>query len=103
MDISDIKGKLSAGSFEFSEHAFCRTVERNISDTDIREAGSCAEIIEEYPGDKYMPSCLVLGFTNNKRPLHLQVCYSKTDMIKIITLYEPSPELWLGFRERKKP
>ena len=65
--------QLSQGEFELSRHAFRRAVERNISETEIRQAGTNAEIIEDYPDDKYSPSCLLLGFTEEERPLHIQV------------------------------
>lgn len=59
-----------AGQFEFSRHAFRRAVERNISEQEIREAGALAEVIEDYPEDKYSPSALLLGFSARGRPLH---------------------------------
>jgi hypothetical protein len=31
-----------------------------------------SEVIEDYPEDKYGPSCLILGFTVYGRPLHVQ-------------------------------
>ena len=52
---ADIRRQLAAGEFEFSRHAFRRAVERNISEQEIREAGSRAELIEDYPDDKYSP------------------------------------------------
>ncbi|MBI5638705.1 MAG: DUF4258 domain-containing protein [Nitrospinae bacterium] len=62
-DIGQIRWQIQAGQFEFSRHAFLRAVERNISEQEIRFAGAMAEIIEEYPDDKYSPSALLLGFT----------------------------------------
>jgi hypothetical protein len=100
-DIVQIRSQISAGEFEFSRHAFHRAVERDISDGEIREAGSCAEIIEEYLEDKYSPSALLLGFTPNGRPLHFQVSLSEVELVKIITLYEPEASRWLGFRNRR--
>ena len=61
--LDEICRQLADGQFEFSRHAFKRAVERNISDSEIREAGKSAIIIEDYPNDKYAPSCLLLGFT----------------------------------------
>ena len=49
------------------------------------------EVIEDYPHDKYGPSCLVLGFTLSQRPLHIHCSYPMRPIIKIITLYEPDP------------
>jgi hypothetical protein len=71
--LTEIRRQLADGQFEFSRHAFRRVVERNISEEEIREAGTHAEIIEEYPDDKYSPSGLLLGFTAAGRPLHFQV------------------------------
>jgi hypothetical protein len=85
--IEDIQRQLSRGEFEFSRHAFKRAAERNISDVEIMEAGQQVKIIEDYLDDKYTPSCLLLGFTAAQRPLHLQVSYAATPLLKIITLY----------------
>ncbi len=69
----DVRRQLATGKFEFSRHAFRRVVERNIKE--IREAGTDAEPIEDYPEDKYSPSALLLGFTAGGRPLHFQVSF----------------------------
>jgi len=61
--LQDVRRQLATGQFEFSRHAFRRVVERNISEQEIREAGTDAELIEDYPEDKYSPSALLLGFT----------------------------------------
>ena len=57
----EIQRQLALGEFDFSRHALKRVVERNISDSEIKEAGRNAKIIEDYPDDKYTPSCLLLG------------------------------------------
>ena len=59
------------------------------------------EIIEYYPDDKYGPSCLILGHTRLGRPLHVQCSHPSKALIKVITLYEPDPSKWVGFRERR--
>jgi hypothetical protein len=93
-EITAIRKQLADGEFEFSNHAFRRAVERNMSEAEIRQAGSMATIIESYPTDKYSPSCLLLGYTQAGRVLHLQVSQAETPLVKIITLYEPDPEEW---------
>ena len=70
--LAEIRARLVAGQFEFSRHALRRAVERSISEAEIRQAGKRARIIEDYADDKYTPSCLLLGFTDAERPLHLQ-------------------------------
>ena len=70
--LSEIRRQLADGQLEFSRHAFRRTVERNIREQEIREAGVQAEIIEDYPDDKYGTSGLLLGFTSAGRALHFK-------------------------------
>jgi hypothetical protein len=94
--LNEIRRQLAAGQFEFSRHAFKRAVERNIN-----EAGKSGIIIEDYPDDKYTPSCLLLGFTAARRPLHLQVSYANADLVKLITLYEPERDEWLNYKTRR--
>ena len=99
--IDEIRTQLSLGQFEFSRHAFKRAVERNISEFEIRQAGVQARIIEDYPDDKYAPSCLLLGFTGTRRPLHVQVSYVDTDLLRIITIYEPNETEWYDYSRRR--
>jgi hypothetical protein len=101
--LATLRAQLAAGEFEFTLHALKRVVERNIANAEIREAGARAVIIEDYPGDKYGPSCLLLGFTLVKRALHVQVTrQSSQPKLKIITLYEPDPREWIDLVERRK-
>lgn len=76
-------------------------MERNISEAEIRQIAEDAKRIEDYPNDKYSPSCLILGLTKDNRPLHLQVSYEETQKVRIITLYEPDPDEWIDFRKRR--
>jgi hypothetical protein len=96
-----VQRQLAAGEFEFSRHAFRRVIERNIGEQEIREAGAEAEVIEDYPDDKYSPSALLLGFTTAGRPLHFQVSYRETDVVKIVTIYEPDQNEWIENRKRR--
>ncbi len=99
--LEKVRSQLSLGEFDFSRHAIKRVVERNISEQEIRQAGVQADIIEDYPEDKYSPSCLLLGFTQTGRPLHIQVSLADTALVKIITLYEPSASEWINYSQRR--
>ena len=99
--IEQIRLQLHTGSFDFSRHALRRAIERNISEPEIRQAGLRATVIENYPGDKYSPSCLLLGFTAAGRPLHVQVSFADTRMVRIVTLYEPNPNEWIDYSVRR--
>jgi Domain of unknown function (DUF4258) len=100
-EIEEIRHQLQAGQFEFSRHGFRRAVERNISEQEIREVGENVIIIEDYPEDKYSPSCLLLGFTRSGKVLHIQVSRQESEIAKIITIYEPDPNQWIEYSQRR--
>ena len=101
--VEEIRRKIAEGQFEFSQHAVDVTILRHISVDEIRQAIAVGEIIEDYPNDKYGPSCLILGRTRVGRVLHIQCTHPSRDLIKMITVYEPDPELWSeDFRVRRE-
>ena len=90
MDITGIQAHVAAGQFTFTDHALQRMIRRDISDTEVIEAILAGEIIEEYPDDKYSPSCLIYGQTKAGRHIHVQCCLPPR--VKVITTYDPDPE-----------
>ena len=102
MMIEHVRAKIASGHFEFSQHAVDQTIIRRISVREVREAIAVGEVIEDYPDDKYGPSCPILGFTKSGRPLHVQCSYPSRPLVKIVTLYEPDPDLWDGLRARRR-
>lgn len=101
--IEEIRDRVSRRQYEVSKHAVDQSIIRDISVAEVEQAilGRGALIIEEYPEDKYGPSCLILGITNAGRPLHVQCSYPARPLFKIITPYQPDPELWVDLRVRK--
>lgn len=100
--LEEIRSKILRRQYEFSKHAVDQSIIREISVVEMEEAISGrSELVEDYPEDKYGPSCLILGFTKAGRSLHIQCSYPSRPLIKIITLYEPDPNLWVDFRIRK--
>ena len=100
--IANLRQQLRQGKFEFSRHAFKRAIERNISDEEIIQASEELQVVEEYPEDKYASSCLLLGFTQTGRPLHIQASFADSESALIITLYEPDKNEWLQHKQRIK-
>lgn len=80
------------GNFILSLHAQVKATQRRITSTEMIEAIQNGEIIEDYPDDKYGPSCLILGKTQTGRALHIQVSYPPLG--KVITVYDPDPDKW---------
>lgn len=99
--IGGIREKVLNGKYEYSEHAVDQSIIRRISTKEIVEAIGSGEIIEDYPDDKYGPSCLILGRTTSGRNLHIQCSHPSRDLIKVITVYEPDPNEWINGKVRK--
>lgn len=99
--IDNLQEKFANDQFEFSKHAVDQSVRRRISVQEIREAIAVGEIIEDYPDDKYGPSCLLFGETTADRPLHIQCSYPSRPLVKVITVYEPDPGRWIDYRTRR--
>lgn len=101
--IIDIRQKFAKDEFEFSKHAVDQSILRRIRVQEIREAIANGQIIEDYPDDKYGPSCLILGLTTAQRPIHIQCSYPTRPLIKIITVYEPDPQRWHDQFTQRRP
>jgi hypothetical protein len=99
--IDEIRRRIARGDFEFSQHAVDQAITRHISVWELREAIVGGEVIEVYPEDKYGPSCLILGMTKMDRPIHIQCSDPSRPTVKIITVYEPDPTIWIEFKVRR--
>ena len=99
--IEEIRAKIAVGQFELSVHASDQSLARGIRAWDIVDALGNGEVIEEYPDDKYGPSCLIFGSTMLGRPLHVHCSYPSRPLLKIITVYEPDPGRWIDLRHRR--
>lgn len=99
MEIDQIKDKILKVEYRFSEHAIKRMIKRFIERFEVEESIINGEIIEEYPDDKYSPSCLIYGKSKNGRDLHVQV--SLPPKVVVITIYEPDPSEWIDCKIRR--
>lgn len=99
MSIAELQGKIQKGEYRISDHAIKRMLQRSIEQFEVVEAIVNGEIIEEYPEDKYSPSCLIYGKTGAGRDVHVQV--SLPPQVVVITAYEPNPNEWIYCRIRR--
>lgn len=99
--IDEIRRRVARGDFEFSQHAVDQAIIRHISVQELREVITGGEVIEAYPEDKYGPSCLIFGMTRGGRSIHVQCSDPSRPIVKIITVYEPDPALWVEFKVRR--
>ncbi|MBI5695890.1 MAG: DUF4258 domain-containing protein [Nitrospirae bacterium] len=73
-------------------------IKRSNERSEVEDAVMAGEVIEEYPDDKYYPSCLVYGKTRNGRDIHVQL---SSPEVVVITTYEPDESEWVGSRTRR--
>ena len=99
--LKGIQARVRAKNYRFTLHAEDRMTERHISVSDIEDAllSNEAEMIEDYREDPRGPSCLILGFTSDGQPRHVQCTYPP--YVAVITAYEPNPEEWINWRSRR--
>jgi Domain of unknown function (DUF4258) len=74
--------------------------DRMITTKDIEQAIFTGDVIEDYPEDTRGHSCLILGYGQDNRPIHV-VCAPKDEYLAIITTYIPNSLQWTpDFRVR---
>jgi Domain of unknown function (DUF4258) len=75
--------------------------ERMITPGEVRTVVLSGDLIEDYPQDPRGHSCLLLGFGDNNRAVHV-VCSPKDEYLAIITAYLPDSVQWSeDFRRRQ--
>ena len=99
MTKKQIQDKIKKGEYRFSDHAVKKMIERSIDRCEVEQTVLTGEIIEDYPDDKYSPSCLIYGRTRKDRDLHVQISFPP--LVVVITTYEPDPAEWIDFKIRR--
>jgi len=102
IDIEKLRLYYQQDNVLMTQHSSERCRQRNIRKKDIRNAVITGEIIEQYPEDFPFPSCLILGYTEEKRPIHV-VMSDEGSGSRIVTTYFPDAEKWQSdFKTRKE-
>ena len=102
-DILTLVREAAAKRMLFLPHALRQMArpDRMIRRTEIRNVIETGEAIEDYPGDARGHSCLLLGYGDGGRAIHV-VCAPKEDFLAVITAYLPDEDQWSeDFRVRK--
>jgi hypothetical protein len=102
--IKQIKEFAENDSIAFKKHSAIRMRQRNISANEVKEILIGGQVIEDYPDDIPLPTCLILGFTKKQKPIHAVVAVDESDrMLYVITVYSPNNEEWEnGFKKRRE-
>ena len=67
--------------------------DRLITTSEIHRVIDDGEVVEDYPEDVRGHSCLILGFGDDRRPIHI-VCSPKDEYLALITAYLPDEDEW---------
>lgn len=103
MNIETICKRIKEGKYNISFTHTEKLRLRRIEASDVESAILKGAIIEPYPDDPRGASCLILGFTDKNKPLHIVCGRIKEDEILIITAYEPDAAEWESdWKTRKK-
>ncbi|MGH7599796.1 MAG: DUF4258 domain-containing protein [bacterium] len=102
MNIVDIIAAIQANRVRVTDHADEEADADGLKLDEIYFSVLHGEIIEDYPNDKPLPSCLILGYSDDE-PIHSVWAYNdQKQWAVLITVYRPDPNLWIDWRERRK-
>jgi hypothetical protein len=104
LDLIDrVREHIKSGRYRMTLHAETERDADRIGMNEIEEAlvGEKCELIEDYPKDPRGHSFLLCGFTDNGKPVHA-VCSFHEDILVIITVYRPNPDLWMEWKLRRQ-
>ena len=94
-----IKAKTRNSEYFVSRHGDQERQNDNLTITEIENALLNGKILEQYPDTGRGESCLVVGFTDTGKPIHI-VCGKQGHTMTIITVYIPSPPKFKNPYER---
>jgi len=98
-DIVWIQSKIRQGEYYFSKHGDQDRQNDNCTIAEVEEALLAGRVLEQYEDTGRGASCLVVGFTESGKPLHM-VCSAIADRVVIITVYIPTPPKFKNPYER---
>ena len=107
IDVTDVEAVLkrirtqaAAESIRITQHAQQEMVEEDITRDEVLGVIATGQVLENYPEHRRGACCLLNGFTQEDRPLHM-VCTTARPVLIIITVYEPKPPKWITPTQRR--
>ena len=97
--IGFIQQAVRKDGFQLTIHAADEILDEDISVSEVREAIFGGIIIEDYPGHRRGPCCLIYGKTKGGRGIHVVLTKDKVP-VRIITVYKPRQPYWVTPTER---
>jgi hypothetical protein len=103
MQFEDIANALRARRVRITDHADEEAQADSLSFDEIYTSVIQGEIIEDYPDDYPLPSCLILGQSFAGVAIHSVWAYNPASQWAVlITVYRPDPQRWIDGRTRRQ-
>ena len=99
MDLHWILDRVRAQHYRYSRHGDRERQNDGLTLLEVEQAMLSGRILEQYPNTGRGESCLVAGFADNGKPIHI-VCGSQGDWMVVVTVYIPTPPKFLTPFER---
>jgi hypothetical protein len=99
LDFAWISERVEQAEYYFSAHGDRERQNDNLTIREVEEALLAGRILEQYEDTGRGESCLVVGFSNNGKPIHA-VCGRRGDALVIVTVYIPMPPKFKSPYER---
>ena len=93
LDIKNIQSLYDSKAIVLTQHFLDRITKRSITFANVKSTVDNGEIIEQYPEDYPHPSALILGYTDDNKPLHVVIGVGGGNAW-LITAYYPDTEKW---------
>lgn len=104
-DLDSIYRAFLDHTYDFVPSGYAKMRKRGLTveQLDAAICDDAPEVIEDYPEDQRGPSCLILGWADMARPLHVLIGYGDEpgSYIDVITVYEPDEKQWYNHRRRR--
>lgn len=89
-DIKWIHERVAQAEYYFSRHGDQERQNDGLTIAEIEEALLTGRVLEQYKDTGRGESCLVVGFTDAGKPVHV-VCGTRGDWLVVVTVYVPQP------------
>jgi len=89
-EIDWIQDRVKHAGYYFSQHGDRERQNDNLTIAEVEEALLRGRILERYEDTGRGKSCLVAGFTDQGKPIHV-VCGKRSQWLSTITVYIPGP------------
>jgi hypothetical protein len=103
MTIVEVSRSAAKKKLLFLPHAIRQMTrpERMITPQEVERVVMTGELVEDYPDDSRGHSCLLLGFGDRGRAIHV-VCSPKAEYLAVITAYLPETDQWSSDYRRRR-